>query len=501
MAMSEIWVSESLVCLFLALPLFRPFFKALWPLDGLVWLPFIAMIILAGIFPAYGFRPECLPIMLFTLFYNIANLGPLFSSIRSQPSDAFRDRNNLLTIFAFIMLGAAVFTMFAFSSRIGEYPQSKTGPARLLKLPVSNSDKEYYLQIYGPFQAGRPVIFLVPPEIGSSASVELICVELENKGYTVVTYSRKDFDFPYIDEDGKKHFSLLAKMPGYLFAFIRGTRIASANDRGKILEAERRTDIEYLLPRINDLLSETSFGELPPIILAGYGAGGSALVYLNAEGRFISNNNTLGIIAIENRLWSSFQTESSDLPKILSTRKFSFRGFQGIFDRLPHILPRTLKRSESLPPANLPVLYLISGRALMYPSLDYGTGKNPYQAIFDTLRIAPGPSAMAVVIDASPLDYQDFPLTHPVFSFSLAKAKNAAKTVSDTASIIGNYASLLLERSVQVTELDLDIYDTWLPVTVIPPLSPINGSLYVESKIMTWLNFPETGSNPDPQTN
>jgi len=493
MAMSEIWVSESLVCIFLALPLFRPFFKALWPLDGLVWLPFIAMIILAGLFPAYGFRPECLPIMLFTLFYNTANLGPLVSSIRSQPSDAFRDRNNLLTAFAFIMLGATAFTMYAFSSRIGDYPQSKTGPARLLKLPASNSGKEYYLQIYGPFQAGRPVIFMVPPEIGASASIELICVELENKGYTIVTYSRKDFDFPYIDEDGKKHFSLIAKMPGYLFAFVRGTRIASANDRGKVLEAERRTDIEYLLPRINNLLSETSYGEMPPVILAGYGAGGSALVYLNAEGGFTSDNNMLGIIAIENRLWSSFETESPDLPRILSTRGFSYRGFQGLLDRLPLILPRTLKRAEALPPANLPVLYLIGGGALKHPSLDYGMGKNPYQAIFDTLRLAPGPSAMATIIDASPLDYQDFPLTHPVYSFSLAKAKNAAKTVGDTASIIGNYASMLLERSVQAAEPD--IYDPWLPVTIIPPLSPINGSLYVESKIMTWLNFPETGAS------
>jgi len=498
MAMSELWLLQALVCLFLVLPLIRPYIKTLWPLDGLVWLPFIALLITIGIFPAYGFRPECLPILLFALIYTIANLDSIVSSIRLQPNDAFRDRGIFSTVIAFILLDAAIFTMYAFSPQINDYPNTETEPARLLKIPGFGRD--YCLQVYGPAQADRPVIFLVPPDIGSSASVEFICAGLENKGYTVVTYSRNNFDFPFIDENGKKHFSLLFKIPGYLYASARGTRHVSANNRGKVMEAERQSDIEYLLPRLGDLSGK-------PIILAGYGAGGSALAYLNADGRFASDDNVLGIIAIESRLWSSYQTKSSRDSKSSSINGFLQRSIMDIIDRIMDLFQTTLNRAEVLPSANLPVLYLVSGRALKHPRLDYGSGKNPYQAIFDTQRLASGPIAIASIVDAAPMDYQDYPLTHPVFSFSLTKLKNAKNYIDDTASIIGNYASLLLEQSAQTkstaltksaaltepavqTEPESD--DFLLPVTIIPPRSRINGELYVErSRGMSWLELGE----------
>jgi len=481
MAMSELWIPETLVCLFLVLPLFRPFVKALWPLDGLVWLPFVALIMTVGIFPAYGFRPECLPILLFALIYNFANLGAIVSSIRSHPSDAFRDRSPLLTVFAFIILGAAVFTMYAFSPRIDDYPKTENEPLRTAL--SGRLDRGYCLQIYG--QTGRPVIFLVPPEIGASASVELVCSELENKGYTVVTYSRNDFDFPFVDENGKKHLSLLAKLPGYLYASLMGTRLASANNRGKAMEAERRADIEYLLPRIYGLTGETDY---EPILLVGYGAGGSALAYLDANGGFASNNNVLGILAVENRLWSSYQTEPPAASKKSSLRGFSYIRFLDMLDNIPSLLPKTLKRAKSLPSANLPVLYLVSGKALKYSSLNYRDGKNPYQAIFDTERFASGPIAIAVIEDSGPLDYQDFPLTHPVYTFALPGRKE--NSISDTAGIIGNFGSLLLEKASVQTEPDNN--DSQQPATLVPPRSPISGSLYVQSKGMKMLNLTGT---------
>jgi hypothetical protein len=486
MAMSEMWAPEAVICLFLVLPLLRPLVKALWPLDGLVWLPLAALVISVGIFPAYGFRPECLPILLFTLIYGAANFSSIISSIRSQPSDAFHDRSIALTVFAFIMLGAAAFTMFAFSSRSGDYPEKET--ARLLKIPGENLGRDYCLQVYGPFEAGRPVIFLVPPEIGASSSVELVCSELMKKGYTVVTYSRKDFDIPFVDENGKKHLSLLAKIPGYLFAYLKGTRLASANDRGKAMEAERQADIKYLLPLIYSLYGETNHGELPFMLLVGYGAGGSALVYLNADNVFTSNNNVLGIVAVESRMWSLYQIESQNL-YVKYRRGYILRKLTTPIYRLLDLLPKYVKRTEPLPSVNLPVMYLVSGRALNYPLLDYGNGKNPYQAIFDTFLSASSPAALTAIEDAGPPDYQDFSLTHPVYSFLLPGMKDAEKSknpISDTAGIIGNFASLLLEQSLQPELKD----DDSRPLVInIPPQSPIKGSLYVESRGMTWLKL------------
>ena len=246
------------------------------------------------------------------------------------------------------------------------------------------------------------------------------------------------------------------------------------------MEAERLADIEFLLPRIYELSGDTN-DNLPPILLVGYGAGGSALAYLNDKGVFASNNNLLGIIAVESRLWVSYQAKSSDV-----SGASSIRNLMDVVDRLPGFLPKTVNLTKALPSANLPVLYLVSSKALKYPSLDYGEGKNPYQAIFDTERLASGSIAIAIIEETSPLDYQDFPLTHPIYSFALPGMKDTANFISDTASIIGNFASLLLEQSTW-TEPEND--DSLQPVTIILPRSPINGSLYVERKGKTWLKL------------
>jgi hypothetical protein len=202
----------------------------------------------------------------------------------------------------------------------------------------------------------------------------------------------------------------------------------------------------------------------------------------------------LGIIAVESRLWSSYETEAPVVHKNSFARGFSYRILTEIVDRLTNLLPKTLKRTKTLlPSANLPVLYLISGRALNYPLLDYGRGKNPYQAIFDTGRLGSGPIAIVAIKDTTALDYQDFPLTHPVYSFSLpGQLNDAVNAISDTAGIIGNFASLLIEQSVQSAQTEPaepDDDDFQQPVTNIPPRSPINGNLYAESRAMSWLRL------------
>jgi hypothetical protein len=149
-----------------------------------------------------------------------------------------------------------------------------------------------------------------------------------------------------------------------------------------------------------------------------------------------------------------------------------------IVDYLPNLLPKTVRRAESLPSANLPVLFLVSGRALKYPMSDFAKGKNPYQAVLDTLRTASGPIALAAIKDAGPLDYQDYPLTHPIYSFLLSGQRGAINPVSDTAGIIGNFATLLLEQSGQAEPED----DNFRKPVTVPPRSPISGSLYVDSR-------------------
>jgi hypothetical protein len=192
----------------------------------------------------------------------------------------------------------------------------------------------------------------------------------------------------------------------YWQVFRKGTLLKKANEQGQSLEAERQEDIEFLLARIRG--SRLRDGQ--PLILAGFGAGGSALAWLaETPGFTVRFGNIKGIIAIESRFWSSYH---SDLPR-----------------------------------PTVPALYLVSDRAL-----NTGDEKNPYRAVFEIVRNSNAPAALAALEGAGPLDYYDYPLSHPVYSFLFSGRKSAAQnslkkssnSVEDTATIIGNFSAMLL---------------------------------------------------------
>ena len=472
MAIIEIWVPELVIVFFLALPLLRPFFKNLWPLDGLPWLPLIALGIIIGIFPAYGFRPECLPILIFAIVYNTVNLFPIISGASSRPNDSFRDRGPALTVFTFILLSAVALPMFAFSSKVDIKTEETAEAVKVLKLnnrvlgQDGIFDREYLVRVYGTAQADSPLIFIVPPELGSVDSIDLVCTELQKKHFTVVTYSYRDYNL-----FRKNSTFYPAKLLTYWRVFRKAAVLVSANERGKEWEAERRKEVEFLLSRLPSLLNDTGNGNLPPVLLAGYGTGGSALAYLADESSFISTHSAVrGVVAIESRLWSSYLPEPRKVRITPIASGLVRRYWANFINRLDRMRPQRVSRSGPLPGAELsghglPVLYLVSGRAL-----DATQGQKPYQAVFDTLRSGSGPVALAAIKEAGPLDYQDYPFTHPIYSFLLPGQKNirqmSENPISDTAGIIGNFASLLLEQA------------EFNP----PPRHTISGSLYVESR-------------------
>jgi len=476
MEVVEIWVPELIIIVFLALPLLRPFFKKLWPLDGLIWLPLIALGISIGIFPAYGFRPECLPILIFAVVYNIVTLFPIISGASSRPNDSFRDRGPALTVFTFILLSAVSVPMFAFSSKVDVKPKDAPEAFKVVKLnnrimgQDGIFDREYFMRVYDAAQANSPIIFVVPPELGSVNSIDLVCAELQKKHFTVVTYSYKDYNL-----FRKNAVFYPAQLLSYWRVFRKAAVLVSANERGKAREAERRKEVEFLMSKLPSLLNYTGNDNVPPVLLAGYGAGGSALAYLADESSFMSTYSAVrGVVAIESRLWSSYLPASRNPPAFPTNGGVVRRYWANIVNRLDNMRPQRVSRSGPLPGAELsgrglPVLYLVSGRAL-----DTSQGQKPYQAVFDTLRFGSGPVAIAAIEGAGPLDYQDYPLTHPVYSFLLPGLKGAQQSaalqgtdpVGDTAGVMGNFASFLLEQA-EIGSL---------------PRQAISGRLYVESK-------------------
>jgi hypothetical protein len=208
--MNEIGVPELISVIFLLFFLLRPLIKSFWALDGLAWLPFLSLFITIGIFPAYGFRPECIPLLVFELVLNVLNIPALVAGVSSRPNDDYRDRGLFFTIPALALLAVLAFTALYFSPVLD--PALVTGGVRTVTVRDGMKGRDYYLRIYRPVEddpaarapvpaaentaagtvpagsAGpRPVIFLVPPLFGSVQAVDKVSAGLRDRGFAVIS--------------------------------------------------------------------------------------------------------------------------------------------------------------------------------------------------------------------------------------------------------------------------------------------------------------------------
>jgi hypothetical protein len=344
--------------------------------------------------------------------------------------------------------------------------------------------KEYFLRIYRQPQAAfapegiRPLLFLIPPETGSIGSVDQVCAALRDRGFTVISYSRRNFDFPAADGKGGLYLVSPGKMLAYWRAFRAGTALKKANDQGKVLETERQRDIEFLLPKIPVLAGGGLAGETP-LFAAGYGAGGSALILLAGDRDFsLRYPGVKGIIALESRIWSVYRYDPPVFPPIPAEAPWYVRLRMNLAKRLEGLKTRRISGIGSLPRPGLPLLCMVSDLAPVESGTTGGKGagaENPYRALFAVLRNSPGPTALAAFKGAGPLDYSDYPLNYPVYSFLFqGQARGTEKSfvpVDDTAGIICNFAVKLLEQAAASPE----------PL-IIPQRQNITAGFYLETK-------------------
>ena len=442
MSIKEIWIPETLAVIFLIIPFLRPFVKKLWELDGIDCLPLLALGILIVIFPAYGFRLEVIPILVFAFFSGLFAMGVFVAKRMSHEQERFRESNAFHSILAMIVLAVVSVPMFAFSPKVDIAQDDEANDA--VNLSVSNWTHKYTLRIHGTAQtalANHPIVFIVPPEIGSASSVELVSRGLRENGFTVVTYFRNDKDMVFVGENGRKRV-----FPTRLFSYwnIRnraGSRPA-ANEKGRALEDSRRADIEFLLPQLADLLGLKGEG-LPPVLFVGYGAGGSALAYMADEGGFLTRRiDALGVIAIESRLWSSYQVAPREIAPFTNAGMFH-RVRISVGNFFSNLGPHEVNLTGPFPESGIPVLHLASGRIL-----DAQKAQTAYGAVLDAVRADQGPVAIAAIESAGPLGYQDYRLTQPMLSLFLpgmSGAKRSEDPIGDTVGIISRFAASILE--------------------------------------------------------
>jgi hypothetical protein len=371
--------------------------------------------------------------------------------------------------------------MFIFSPEIINKENAPLTISEIRSFSFSGA-REYTLRVYGTLGEGRPVIFIVPPEIGSAVSVDIVCRALQKKGFTAITYFCDAIDTRLIGKNRKTGPVSTTKLFSYLYTNKMAGKFAAVNERGKALEAGRRTDIQFLLPGAFTQLF--SANDLPPVLLAGYGAGGSALAYLAGELESVYGN-VLGAVSIEGYFWSSYQTQPRD-DEAETEEKFPWRQWVSLKNYAARLVkPLRVELSGPLPDSNIPLMYLVSGRAL-----ENEKKRENYQAVFSAMRSGTGPAALAVIEGAGPLDYQDFPLTHPVYSFLLPGKKGGKKSknpVSETADIIGGFASFLLEKArentpVLETTAEFSNENPASKPEIIPQRDAVKSNFYFESK-------------------
>jgi hypothetical protein len=452
--MREIWIPELLSSLFVVIFLVRPLFKGLWPLDGIAWLPLAALGITAAIFPAYGFRPECIPLLVHQGVLALGNMGPLLVGTRRHTG--FHETGALVTVSALGLL--IVFTAGA----LWFAPQDL--PAAAPRLVRVNGRPAYTLHIFnggdeggktagaGDLSGARPLIFLVPPDFGGLKAVDSLCAALGGRGFTVISYTRKGAFSP-----GR---------PWRLWrAFRRGTVLKKANDTGRALEAGRKAEIEFLLPYVKENLETLAPGaDGKALFLAGWGAGGSALAYLAAPdqpatpaqprqpsaepgpaARFPgalgreAAYGALGLVLVESRLWSSW-APAPPLAPAAKAQNPLLALLGTLRDWAGRLRPGRIAGPGIVRPPEIPVLYLVSDQAL-------GKGRQNYAALFTGLRNSGGPAALAAIEGAGPLDYTDFPAEYPLYTTLFPGAGATAGAArrdygAETAALIARFCEL-----------------------------------------------------------
>jgi hypothetical protein len=463
----------------MGLSIVRPFVRELWKLPGLAVCPFLALCVVVGIFPAYGFRPECILLLLFALFLFCANLPDFYALFFGLHGDTYRDKGPVFTIvtavvFVFVMgitvsfspstdgdlSTGGVQTVFLDRGKLhvriyGEIKQEEaaaddTGEtqdqeeSRVVMILADEAAGAEAAPMELP--PGRPLLILAPPVAGSFTVSDEVCAALRDRGFTVLCFSRVNFDSPFFEENGKPVRLSASGLFRLVSALTRGTKNTAANARGRELEEGRKNDILFLLEEISvnktlrDLLGDT---DTNTVYLAGYGAGGAALTTLAGTNTFAAQfPQVRGIAAIEAPILSSLESDPMPPPPPPATNPFSAL-FRAASLAIKNNSARKITHISNIPRTRLPCLFVVADRVTQRR-----TGR--YETILKALEQSHGPSLLAAVPGSGPFDYSASPGYYPMFSalFRGAQQPGQKRDWPDlTAAIITNFAVLVEENA------------------------------------------------------
>jgi hypothetical protein len=460
--MGELKILEGLSAFLIVLPLLRPVFTKLKKLDGLIFLFPLSLGIIIAIFPAYGFRPECIPLLVYAFFLTLMYIPAIFAILRGVSPDIIPEKGPVFAAITIILL-IPITGIALLCAPLRETSLAGSGvDIRKIQNPAEKT--EFMLRIYGsgdnpaPGRVSRPLMLLVPPIAGSVFVIDQICQALGERGFTVISYSRPKFDSPYLGEDGGKHGVSIVPVYRLFRIHTRGLESLPDNTAGRVLEEERIRDVRFLLSYIQqDHRRDAVFSGVDTnnVFIAGYGIGGGALIQLTASPGFNrANPGVKGIIAIESPVFSAFVGDlPPQAPAVGDDSWFRSLGAKiaGWFSQWK---PLKITELGTIPCPEVPALYMVSDKALDPPHRD-----GRYAAVFGALYRTKKPAILSAIPGAGPLDYSDIPEKFPLYRIlfpgsgqALGKTRNF---IEETAALMTNFAILFSDASPESSPIPL----------------------------------------------
>ena len=463
--MQEILIPKALIAVFLLVSIIRPFIRELSAIKGLNLLPALAFFTCIVLLPAYGFRPELVPIFIFSLLITLTTASRRKRKVFSSRAAANSSLFSLLARMVLLIFSAWV--MFAFTPRTetalvtsGVYSLREGGFN--IRVYVENEHAQNgYLddELLPPENQTlvRPLLALLPPVVGSFASADVVAAELRDRGFTVIVMDRSRMS--------------PARWLGGVRAFLAGTRAPATNPAGRRLEQERKAEARFLLswigrnPQINAHERLFDAASASAVFLGGFCSAGSAIFLLQDSlfrDAYEQGIAIQGFVAIESRLWSvsgesdTFE-ETLQMPAAPAVVQFdegldsSRSPFGAFWNNITARFSQIQFRRHGFAPAETlvlskPTLFLVSGTA------EEESRENRYQAIFQTFRAAEGFAVLASSVFGS-LYYSDFQARYPLivalFSGSpsrreLLDRRDRANAQAQTAAVIAYFAEEVL---------------------------------------------------------
>jgi hypothetical protein len=442
--MFELIIVESIIGIFLFLHIMRPYVKAFREADGFAFFPLAALLCAAAMIPAYGIRPECFPLFLFTLVSSVCNIpsvAAVFSRLRQYP---VRNNTWILPFLATVLLVFSLGTAFWFLPYDEEAP---VGHPQKTQLTVHDNMRgidlfvSYYRGSGGGTDKDGDLVLITPPETIPLSMIEGMCAAFNRAGYGVLAFSRPFFDNSAVDQNGVTvEIPLFEQIKRYAEAINGIQNVAMAEEQLSVA-AEREADIRFLLSALktDESLRDTVLPDentrYENVFLLGYGAGGAASIRLAGNKSFLRANPAVkAAAAIESVVLCGVSDRPGESganigQNIGNTLKIFSELFQ-----------KPLPRLDNIAHPEIPVLF-VAGEGAQHKN-----SYRRYMAVVQTMLESDAPFLFASIHGVHALDFSSLAQQYPVLSFLLRVKKEGAWSREDAVPKTAGYIAAFFSQ-------------------------------------------------------